>query len=253
MSAPGPSLAAVVLTRDEAHNIAECLGALSFADEILVVDSGSRDATVDLARAAGARVVEHPFVDFAAQRNAALSMVAADWVLMIDADERVPAALAAEIRAAVGGAANDVGAFRLARRNWYLGRPLRYGASGRDTVVRLLKRGRVRWANKVHETAHVDGTIAALDTPLEHHTVRSLADSLRKVAEFSPLSAEEMFVRGRRTTVGGIAGHTLARFVKVYVVKRGFLDGARGFLVAGVESAGVFFKYALLWDRQRRS
>ncbi len=251
MSAPGPRVVAIVLTRDEAAEIGECLAALRFADARLVVDSGSRDRTVEIAEAEGARVVAHPFVDFASQRNAALDLVDAEWVLMIDADERVPPELAAEIRAAIASAPAEVGAFRLPRRNWYLGRPLRHCTTGRDTVVRLLRRGRARFVNKVHESARVEGEIRDLKTPLDHHTVRALGDSLRKVAEFSPLSAEEMLARGKTTSVAGIAAHTLARFLKVYVAKRGFLEGSRGFLIAGFESAGVFFKYAMLWDKQR--
>jgi glycosyltransferase involved in cell wall biosynthesis len=250
-SSTAPRITAIVLARDEAHNIVECIDTLRFADEILVVDSGSADATQPLARGAGARVVEHAFVDFAAQRNAALAMTDAEWALMIDADERVPAALAGEIRAATASAGPDVGAFRLRRRNWYLGQPLVFCAAGHDTVVRLLRRGRVTWANKVHEAASVAGRVPTLPTALEHHTARSLGDVLRKVADYSPLSAEELFARGRRTSVAGIVGHAAGRFLKVYVGKRGFLDGARGLLIAGFESAGVFFKYALLWDKQR--
>jgi len=249
-----PSLTAIVLTKNEADNIAGCLATLGFAAQRLVLDCGSTDGTRELAAAAGAKVIERAFDDFSSQRNFALAQAATDWVLMIDADERVPAALASEITAALASAAPDSpAAWRLKRNNLYLGRPLRFCGAGRDEVVRLFRRGQVEYANLVHETPRVAGAVARLRTPLEHHTARTLGESLQKLAQYSPLSALELQRRGRRISLPGIALRTLGRWLKVYLVKLGFLDGARGFLVAGFEAAGVFCKYALLWDLNRRS
>lgn len=248
-----PSLTAIVLTKNEAENIADCLASLAFAPVRLVLDCGSDDGTRALAEAAGARVLERPFDDFSSQRNFALAQAGGDWVLMIDADERVPEPLAREILAVLSATGPaDPAAYRLRRNNLYLGKPLRFCGAGRDTVIRLLRRGRAGYVNLVHETPRIDGGIGDLATPLEHHTVRSLSESLQKLAQYSPLSALEMQRRGRRVSLAGIAGRTLARWIKIYIVKLGLLDGGRGFLVAAFESAGVFFKYALLWDMQRR-
>ncbi len=249
-----PSLTAIVLTKNEAFNIVDCLAALNFATDRLVLDCGSTDGTRALAAAAGASVMERAFDDFSSQRNFALAQADTDWVLMIDADERVPEALAAEIATAIGSTAEDgPSAFRLSRNNLYLGRPLRFCGAGRDEVIRLFRRGHVEYANLVHETPRITGRVADLQTPLLHHTARTLAESIEKLAQYSPLSALELQRRGRRVSLAGIAGRTVARWLKVYLVKLGFLDGARGFLVAGFEAAGVFCKYSLLWDLNRKS
>lgn len=248
------SLTAIVLTKNEADNIADCLAALNFAADRLVLDCGSTDGTRELAAATGARVVERAFDDFSSQRNFALAQAATDWILMIDADERVPAALAAEIMGVITNAKSDgPAAYRLKRDNLYLGEQLRFCGAGRDEVIRLFRRGKVEYANLVHETPRVTGAVADLPTPLVHHTARTLAESIEKLAQYSPLSARELQRRGRRVTLAGIAGRTMARWLKVYLVKLGFLDGARGFLVAGFEAAGVFCKYALLWDLNREN
>jgi glycosyltransferase involved in cell wall biosynthesis len=250
---PTPSLAAVVLTRDEAHQIADCVATLRFAGRVLVLDSGSADGTPGRAAAAGALVETHPFVDYASQRNIGLAAAGTEWVLMIDADERVPPALAAEILAALRGAAAEprLGAFRLVRRNFFLGEALdRYGG-GRERIVRLVRARRTRFENAVHESAVVDGEIRDLATPFDHLTHVRLRDAFGKALRYALLWADDMHARGRRTSLGGIAVHTVHRFVKVFVLRRGFLEGTRGFLLAGYESVGVFYKYALLWERQR--
>ena len=172
-------LTAIVLTKNEADNISACLASLGFAGARLVLDSASTDGTQERAAAAGARVLQRPFDDFSSQRNFALAQAATDWVLMIDADERVPDALATEIAGAIAAATPDgPAAYRLRRNNLYLGRPLRFCGAGRDEVIRLFRRDRVEYANLVHETPRINGAVADLSTPLEHHTARTLAERL---------------------------------------------------------------------------
>jgi glycosyltransferase involved in cell wall biosynthesis len=247
-------LTAVVITRNEVHQIADCVAALRFAPRVLVVDSESEDGTRDAAIAAGAEVELHRFTDYAGQRNFGLSRVATEWALMIDADERVTPSLAAEILAAIGAATAEprVAAFRLVRRNHFLGRPLTRYRSGNERLVRLMRVGRASYVNAVHETPVVDGEIRDLSSLMEHLTHTRLRDAFEKSLRYAILWAEDMDRRGMTTSLAGIAGHTIHRWLKVYVFHGGFLEGTRGFVLAGFESVGVFYKYALLWERQRR-
>ncbi len=250
MSVTAPQITAVVLTRNEARHLADCLAALRFCGRRLAVDCGSTDGTQTIAAAAGAELVHRDFDDFSSQRNFALSKIETEWALMIDADERVSAALAAELSRAAA-APGDAAAFAFPRDNHYLGAPLRFAGTGRDRVVRLLRVGKTRYENLVHEAVKCDGPVRELAGPLIHLTVVSLADSLRKVVQYSELSALELRRRGRTIGPAGILGRTLARFVKIYCLRFGVLDGARGLIAAGFEAAGVFFKYALLWEARR--
>ena len=243
-----------MIARNEAHQIATCIAELGFAPHVLVVDSGSEDGTREAAAAAGAEVAVHPFTDFAEQRNFGLGRVQTEWALMVDADERVSPALAVEIVEAIERAKAEpgVGAFRLLRRNHFMGRPLTRSRSGNERLVRLMRAARTRYVNAVHETPIVQGAIRDLAAPMEHLTHVRLRDAFDKTLRYAILWAQDMHGRGRTTSLLGIAGHTVHRWFKIYVFKGGFLEGTRGFILAGFESVGVFFKYALLWELQRR-
>jgi len=249
-----PSLTAVVLTRNEAHQIAACVACLGFAARVLVVDSDSDDGTREAAAAAGAEVVLHPFTDYAGQRNFGLGRVTTEWALMVDADERVSPQLAGEIveTLATTGADLPVAAFRLVRRNYFMGRPMTRSRAGRERLTRLMRAARSKYVNAVHETPIVDGEVRDLEGPIEHLTHVKLRDAFDKALRYAILWAQDMNARGKTTSIVGIAGHTVHRWFKVFVVNGGFLEGGRGFLLAGFESVGVFYKYALLWELQRR-
>jgi hypothetical protein len=184
-----------------------------------------------------------------------LSRAATEWTLMIDADERVSPALAAEIVEAIGraGAEPGVAGFRLLRRNHFMGRPLTRSRSGTERLTRLMRTARARYVNKVHETPVIDGEVRDLHGPMEHLTHVRLRDAFDKTLRYATLWAADMNGRGATTSLAGIAVHTVHRWVKLYVLKGGFLEGTRGFILAGFESVGVFFKYALLWELQRRN
>ncbi len=243
-----------MITRNEAHQIAACVAALRFVPHVLVIDAGSEDGTREVASAAGAEVALHPFTDYASQRNFGLARVKAEWALMVDADERVSPALAAEILDAIAKAKAEpgLGAFRLLRRNHFMGRPLTRSGSGNERLVRLMRAARAKYVNAVHETPVVEGEIRDLAAPMEHLTHVKLRDAFEKTLRYAILWAQDMHDRGKTTSLPGIAGHTVHRWVKIYVFKGGFLEGTRGFILAGFESVGVFFKYALLWELQRR-
>ena len=243
-----------MITRNEAHQIAACVAALRFASHVLIVDSGSEDGTGETASAAGAEVAAHPFTDYASQRNFGIDRVRTEWLLMIDADERVSPALAAEVLDAIerAKAHPEVGAFSLIRRNHFMGRPLTRSGSGNERLVRLMRKDRAKYVNAVHETPIVEGEIKDLAAPMEHLTNVRLRDAFDKSRRYAILWANDMHGRGKTTSLLGIAGHTVHRWFKVYLIKRGFLEGTRGFILAGFESVGVFFKYSMLWELQRR-
>ena len=249
-----PSLTAVVITKNEAHQITACLDTLRFTDRVLVVDSGSDDGTREIAAAAGAEAVLEPFIDFARQRNFGLDRTRTEWALVIDADERVTPELAVEIRAALAHASADpkIGAFRILRRNHFMGRPLSRSLCGTERLTRLLRARRATFVNAVHETPVVDGEIRNLTAPMEHLTHVRLRDAFEKALRYAILWAHDKHARGRTTSLAGIAVHTVHRWFKIYLFEGAVFEGTRGFILAGFESVGVFFKYALLWELQRR-
>jgi len=248
------SLAACVITLNEEDRIGDCLDSVAFADELLVVDSGSTDATVEIARRRGARVIVRDWPGYAAQKNFALEQVAADWVLSIDADERVTPELAAEIGELLAAPPEGIAGCSLPRRTWYLGRWIRHGGWYPDRKVRLVRRGRGRWdGGRIHERLVAEGGIRRLRGDLLHYTYRDIADHLRTIDRFTAEAAQALAARGRAGTLAGMLLHPPAKFVRTYLLKGGFLDGLPGFMVAVLGSYYVFLKYAKAWElRQAR-
>ncbi len=218
-------LCVAVLACDEAPRIAAALTSVAWAGERLVLDSGSRDATPDIARGLGARVVARAFTDYADQRNAALAEAGRPWVLFLDADETVTPALAAEIARALrdpGGAAG----FEIPRRYFLGARWLRHGGLYPDHQLRLMRRDRARWFGAVHERARVDGPVGRLAEPLEHRTYADRADLLRKVRRYAPLEGRERAARGESSLA--LLLRVPWRFVQVLLLRAGWRDGADG-------------------------
>jgi len=231
MAAPA-AITAVVLTRDEAEHLPGCLASLGFADAVLVVDSESRDATRDIARASGARVVVHRFVNFSRQRQAALAHVATPWVLFVDADERVPPALAAEARrAASSGAAAG---YWIPRENLFWGHRLRGGGWWPDRQLRLLDVARARYDpdRAVHEVAEVDGPTAALDSPLVHLNYASWAEFRAKQRAYARLEAVRRTAAGERWKPQHVVTRPAREAWRRYVTLSGWRDGWLGIALA---------------------
>jgi glycosyltransferase involved in cell wall biosynthesis len=247
-------LSAIVITRNEAANIGECLDGLVFCDERIVVDCGSMDATAEIARGKGARVAHHDWQGFGPQKNFALSLATGDWVLSIDADERVTPELAQAIKAAIQTADTDASAdgFELPRVSSFCGRPMRHSGWFPDYVLRLFRRGKGRFDDAVvHERVICDGTVKRLDKPLIHHPVLKLEDALSRMDRYSTASAEMLVASGRKVSfVTGIA-HGFFAFLKTYVLRLGFLDGAEGFLLAVANAEGSYYRYMKAWVAQR--
>ena len=248
----GPTVSAVIITRDEAANLPACLESLSWCDEIVVLDSGSSDSTPELARAAGARVHVSPdWPGFGPQKNRAIGLAGCDWVLSIDADERVSPELAREIRQAVR-APGAAAAFAIPRVSSYCGQFMRHGDWYPDDVLRLFRRGSARFSDDlVHERLLVDGARGRLRSTLLHHSFRDMHQVLAKLDAYSSAGARAMHARGRRTSVLGALGHGAWTFVRGYVLKRGFLDGRLGLVLALSNAHGAYYRYIKLWLLQR--
>ncbi len=245
-----PRLSAIVITKNEAANIGDCLDTLAFCDERIVVDCGSSDETVAIARAKGARTVFHEWSGFGPQKNFALSLAEGDWVLSLDADERVSPELAEAIKAALVDQAVD--AYEFPRLSSFCGRPMRHSGWYPDYVLRLLRRGRARFTDViVHERAICDGVVKRLSPPLIHHPVLKLEDALSRVDRYSTASATAILASGRRVTFMSGIGHGLASFLRAYVLRAGFLDGAEGFLLAVANAEGSYYRYMKVWLAMR--
>jgi glycosyltransferase involved in cell wall biosynthesis len=249
--APPPTLSAIIITRNEAHNIAACLESLIFCDERIVVDCGSDDDTVKIATAAGATVVSHPWAGFGKQKNFALSKARGDWVLSIDADERVTWPLAAEIMVTLKNGPEADG-YEIGRLSTFLGRPMRHSGWFPDHVLRLFRRGKARFSDDiVHERVICDGTVGRLICLIDHHPVLRLEDALRRVDSYSTAGAEKLVAEKLTSTrkvsfLSGI-GHGLWSFLRAYVVRLGFLDGREGFLLAVANAEGTYYRYMKAW------
>ncbi|MBK9117874.1 MAG: glycosyltransferase family 2 protein [Betaproteobacteria bacterium] len=240
-------LSLIVITRDAADEIAECLATAPFAAEAVVVDSGSSDDTVAVAVRCGARVVAHAWEGYGAQKNFAVGEARHDWVLCIDADERVTPELAAAVRALFARGAPSAAAYAVARRNRFLGRWLAHGEGYPDWNVRLFDRRRARWSDDpVHEHVVAAGPVARLAGDLKHASAESLDAYIAKQNRYTSLQAEAMHARGERASAFVVAASPLARFFRFYVIKLGFLDGVAGFAHIAIGAFASFLKYAKL-------
>ena len=243
---PAPlALSLIVITRDAGTQLARCLESAGFAAEAIVVDSGSADNTVEIAGSRGARVIEQSWLGFGPQKNFGVAQASHDWILSLDADERVSPALAEEIRAALR--APRFNAYMMPRRNRFLGRWLRHGEGYPDWNLRLFHRRHARWSDDaVHEHVLADGAVGRLGGDLLHASAESLDAYLAKQNRYTTLQAEALYARGQRSSTLRMVLSPLVRFVRFYVLRAGFLDGAAGFAHIAVGCFNSFCKYAKL-------
>ncbi len=241
-----PPLSVCIVAMNEADRIADCLRSADFADEWIVIDSHSTDATREVAAELGARVIERDWPGHVAQKNFAIDQAAHDWVLCLDADERVSPELRAAVLAALEESDPPNG-FECARRTLYLGRWIRHGGWYPDRKLRLFRRSCGRWGGvDPHDRVAVEGAVGRLRGDLLHHSYRSLSDHLRTIDSFTTIAAREKHARGRRASVVDLTLRPLWKFLRMYVLKAGFRDGLPGFVVAVTGSFYVFLKYAKL-------
>lgn len=258
-----PALSVILITHNEAAHIAACLESVAFADEWIVVDSGSTDATCEIARSLGAQVVvAADWPGFGAQKNRALALARGRWVLSIDADERVTPALAASIQAVLqadapapepaaeanGNAASagrgKLAGHELSRLSNFCGQWMRHGDWYPDRVLRLFRRGAGRFSDdRVHERLIVDGPVGRLDGELLHYSMPTLESALDKMNRYSSGRAIDKVGAGKRGGLGSALGHAAWAFVRCYFLRRGLLDGRLGFVLAVYVAEGTYYRY----------
>lgn len=248
-----PSLALLVITGNAGATLARCLNSGKFADEIVVLDSGSTDDTVAIAKAAGAQVSITPdFPGYAAQKQRALELARSDWIMAIDADEWIEPPLAEEILATIANPGGNNG-FNIPRWSTFCGRRLRHGDWGSDSVLRLYRREAARYSgDQVHERIIVPEPIGWLKQPLMHEAVARLDQALIKMNRYSTLAAAERFKQGKSASLASAFGHGFWTFFRSFVLRLGFLDGAPGFYQALTAGEGSFYRYAKLRELHRQ-
>ncbi len=245
-------LTALIPTFDEEENLQECLESVRWADEIFVVDSYSRDRTLEIARGFSARIVQHEYVNSAAQKNWAIPRASHPWVLLVDADERVTPELREEIRGILEAGPRHDG-YWIRRANHFLGRRMKHCGWETDKVIRLFRRDVSRYQEReVHAEIDLPDPLPVLRNPLLHYSFRSFGQYWGKMKSYSDWGASQLHREGKRAGWLSIAFRPPARFLKMYVARLGFLDGIHGLVLCMLAAFMVFLKYAKLWDLGRR-
>lgn len=240
-----PALTVILITKNEAANIRACLESVAWADERIVVDSGSSDDTVAIARSMGARVYEHDWPGFGPQKNRALDYATGDWVFSIDADERVTPELRAELEQAMR--AGDAEGYYCPRLSQFCGAFIHHSGWYPDYVLRLFKRGKGRFSDSlVHESVQLQGRSAKLRSPLLHYSYLDRADVERKVTHYSDAAAQQMHAAGKRTSLLRAALSAGWAFVRTWVIRLGALDGRAGWGIAVMNARTTWLKYRKL-------
>jgi glycosyltransferase involved in cell wall biosynthesis len=246
------TLSVVIIAKNEAHNIADCVKSAAFASEVIVLDSGSTDNTEALATQAGARVVQTDWPGFGAQKNRALAQAKGEWIFSLDADERITAELAVEISTAIANP-GDVVAYRVPRRSQFCGQFMKYSGWWPDYTVRLMKQGAGRFSEKqVHESLSVLGKVVSLKAPMLHYSYRHLDDVLHKLNQYSTAGANEGLAAGKSASLIAAIAHGAWAFIRTYILRLGLLDGKLGFVLAVYNAQASYYKYLKLWLASRK-
>lgn len=240
-------LSVIIITKNEAANIRACLESVAWADEIIVVDSGSSDATAEICEEFGARVYVHDWPGFGVQKNRALGYATHEWVFSIDADERVTPELCNAIEAVLRKDDDARSAYRVSRLSSYCGRFMRHSGWHPDHIVRLFRRAAAHFSDDlVHERLLVEGQIGELDGELLHYAFDNLEEVLHKVNHYSSAGAAKLHRRGRSASLAGAVLRGLWSFLRTYVLRGGFLDGREGFMLAVSNAEGTYYRYLKL-------
>ena len=244
-----PTLSVILITRNEEANLDDCLASLDgIAHQIVVVDTNSSDRTLEIAKKYGATISQPlDWPGFGPQKNRALDLATGEWVLSIDADERLTPALKSEILTAIHHSAH-VDCFAIPRLSWYCGRFIRHSGWSPDYVDRLFKRGTARFSDDlVHERLIPNGQVAKLENPLLHYSFMNYSQVLQKLDRYSTASAEQAFAKGKTSSPLKAVLHGVWAFIRTYIIRAGFLDGAQGFALAVSNGQGTYYRYIKLW------
>lgn len=245
-----PTLSVILITRNEEANLRDCLASLGgLAQQVVIVDTASTDGTIAIAQEFGATIAQPAdWPGFGPQKNRALDLATGDWVLSLDADERLTPALKSEILTAMNHSAH-VDCFAIPRLSWYCGRFIRHSGWSPDYVERLFKRGTARFSDDlVHERLIPNGTVAKLKNPMLHYSFMNYAQVLDKLNRYSSASAEQAFLRGKKSNPVKAVLHGMWAFIRTYILRAGFLDGPQGFALAVSNAHGTYYRYMKLWQ-----
>lgn len=243
-------LSVAIITKNEEKNLPRLLESVSFADDVVVVDSGSTDQTFEIAKNFGCRIFPEDWKGYGPQKNSALEKCRHKWVLLLDADERVPAATAEVIANVMAQPAADAYSFR--RKNYLHGRWLRHSGYWPDRQIRLVDRDKGSFRSVIHERWVTAGSVRELDAHIDHYAFSGYSDMLKTLNDYSTVIAKELYSSGRRANSLSPVYHGVGMFLKIYVVEKGFLDGMDGLVTALTKAGGSFFKYAKLLELQQR-
>ena len=247
------SLSVAIITRNEAGNLPACLKSVSFARQIVVVDSGSADETVKIASDFGCDVLVESWRGFGPQKQYAIDRCTNPWVLILDADERIPEDTAQAIRNIISNPSITVSGFSFPRKNFFQGRWIRHAGWWPDRIVRLFRKGQGRVTPaRVHESVEVDGLVESLFCPIEHYTESRLSQILIKIDQYSTIGAEEAFKECRTASIWSAIFRAKLAFLHNYILRRGFLDGHQGLTLAITDAINKFFKYAKLAELNKQ-
>jgi glycosyltransferase involved in cell wall biosynthesis len=244
-----PTLSVILITRNEEANLDDCLASLEgIAQQIVVVDTNSADRTLEIAQKYGATIAQpSDWPGFGPQKNRALDLATGDWVLSLDADERLTPALRSEIVTAVHHSA-QINCFAIPRLSWYCGRFIRHSGWSPDYVDRLFKRGTARFSDDlVHERLIPNGAVAKLENPMLHYSFMNYSQVLQKLDRYSTASAEQAFAQGKTSSPLKAVIHGIWAFIRTYIIRAGFLDGGQGFALAISNGQGTYYRYIKLW------
>ena len=244
-----PTLSVILITRNEEANLGDCLASLEgIAQQIVVVDTISTDGTLEIAQNHGAIIAQpSDWPGFGPQKNRALELATGDWVLSLDADERLTPALRSEILTAIFHSAH-VDCFAIPRLSWYCGRFIRHSGWSPDYVDRLFKRGTARFSDDlVHERLIPQGSVARLKNPMLHYSFMNYSQVLQKLDRYSTASAEQAFSKGKTSSPLRAVIHGAWAFIRTYFIRAGFLDGSQGFTLAMSNAQGTYYRYIKLW------
>jgi glycosyltransferase involved in cell wall biosynthesis len=248
------SLSVAIITKNEAENLPHCLESVSFAGQVVVVDSGSTDETVRIASDFGCDVFVEPWRGFGPQKQFAIDQCINSWVLVLDADERIPGDTAQTIKNVILNPSITAAGFSFPRKNFFQGRWIRHAGWWPDRIVRLFRKGQGRMTPaKVHESVEVKGLVETLDYPIEHHTESRLSNILIKIDQYSTLGAEESFKEGKTASIWSAVFRAKLTFLHNYILRCGFLDGSPGLTLAITDAINKFSKYAKLAELNKQA
>ncbi len=244
------SIAAVIITKEEERNIAACLESVRWVDAIIVVDAESRDRTVEIARQHGAEVYVRPWPGYGPQKNFGIEQAHAEWILIVDADERITPDLREEIQSVLkADQPGEVAGYEIPRRNFFYGRWIQGGGLYPDYQLRLFRKAAGRYDDtRLHENLRLRGRVQRLQQPMDHDSMPTIGHHVRKMMRYTTLGAQEKLKGSSRVTAWEIGAHHVGTILKTYLLRRGYRDGVHGLVVALFAGLHTFVKYAKAWE-----